>query len=125
MIEHMKAEWNGYEHVLPDGSYINSSGSVCYIKNGKKHREDGPAIEWFNGNKEWYRNGEFHREDGPAVENVGGSKFWYMNDKLHRDGGPAMEYADGYRVWCINGEKYTKKAYEEALKIWRLNEVMK
>ena len=34
--------------------------------NGKFHREDGPAIEWSNGDKEWYLNGRRHREDGPA-----------------------------------------------------------
>ena len=26
--------------------------------NGKLHREDGPAIEWANGDKEWWLNGE-------------------------------------------------------------------
>lgn len=25
---------------------------------GKLHREDGPAIEWDNGDKEWWVNGE-------------------------------------------------------------------
>jgi hypothetical protein len=24
---------------------------------GKKHREDGPAIEWSNGDKEWFISG--------------------------------------------------------------------
>ena len=27
-------------------------------KEGRVHREDGPAIEWANGNKEWYMNGK-------------------------------------------------------------------
>ena len=26
--------------------------------NDKLHREDGPAIEWANGDKEWYLNDE-------------------------------------------------------------------
>jgi len=30
------------------------------------HREDGPAVEWYNGSKEWYKNAKLHREDGPA-----------------------------------------------------------
>ena len=32
-----------------------------------------------NGNKYWYFNGKRHREDGPAVDWVSGSKYWYLN----------------------------------------------
>jgi len=56
------------------------------------HREDGPAIEYYNGSKEWYINGKPHREDGPAKEYSNGSKEWYINGKLHREGGPARIY---------------------------------
>jgi len=28
-----------------------------WFKNGKRHREDGPAIEWKLGSKEWYIDG--------------------------------------------------------------------
>jgi hypothetical protein len=31
------------------------------------HREDGPAVIWPHGTKEWYQNGVLHREDRPAV----------------------------------------------------------
>ena len=34
-----------------------------------------------NGDKSWYLNGKRHREDGPAIECVNGSKSWYLNDK--------------------------------------------
>jgi hypothetical protein len=47
--------------------------------NGKCHREDGPAVEWSNGDKYWFLNGELHREDGPAVEYSDGTKSWYLN----------------------------------------------
>jgi hypothetical protein len=30
--------------------------------NGYLHREDGPAIEWANGEKEWYLKGEILSE---------------------------------------------------------------
>ena len=43
------------------------------------HREDGPAIEWSDGAKEWCLNGQFHREDGPAVEYANGNRWWYLN----------------------------------------------
>jgi hypothetical protein len=35
-----------------------------------------------NGTKYWYLNGERHREDGPAIEWSDGEKWWYLNDGL-------------------------------------------
>jgi len=32
------------------------------------------------GNKRWYLNGLLHREDGPAVEYADGNKEWWLND---------------------------------------------
>ena len=29
----------------------------------------------------WYLNGQYHREDGPAVEYANGDKEWYLNDE--------------------------------------------
>jgi hypothetical protein len=46
---------------------------------GKRHREDGPAVEYANGDKEWCLNGKLHRTDGPAVERAIGTKRWYLN----------------------------------------------
>ena len=46
------------------------------------HREDGPAIEYANGNKQWCRNGQLHREDGPAIEYANGCKQWWINGLL-------------------------------------------
>jgi len=34
-----------------------------------------------SGNKYWYLNGKRHREDGPAIEYVNGAKSWYLNDE--------------------------------------------
>ena len=34
-----------------------------------------------NGTKAWYLNDKRHREDGPAVEYASGDKSWYLNDK--------------------------------------------
>ena len=62
--------------------------ATIYLKNGKRHREDGPAIEYANGNKVWYINDKLHREDGPAVEYANGDKEWYINGKRHREDGP-------------------------------------
>ena len=61
-------------------TYPNGYKEWCL--NGKRHREDGPAVEYASGDKEWYLKGKFHREDGPAVEYVNGFKAWWLNGKL-------------------------------------------
>lgn len=33
--------------------------------------------------KFWFKEGKCHREDGPAVEWTDGSKSWYLEDKLY------------------------------------------
>jgi len=52
--------------------YINSRGQY--------HRDDGPAIEWPNGNKFWWKKGKRHREDGPAEEWLDEEKYWWLLD---------------------------------------------
>lgn len=67
-----------YIHPVPEIAF----GTKRWIKsNGQLHREDGPAIEYDNGNKSWYINGKLHREDGPAIELVNCSSIWYINGK--------------------------------------------
>jgi hypothetical protein len=76
-----------------------------WYKNGKCHREDGPAAEWCDGTKYWYKNGLLHREDGPAVETSNGEKCWYKNGLKHRENGPAVERPDGTTEYWVNGKK--------------------
>jgi len=60
---------------------IDVDGSkFWYNSKGEFHRDDGPAIEWFDGDKAWYQNGKLHREDGPAEETIDGRKYWYIKD---------------------------------------------
>ena len=76
-------------------------------KQGKLHRDDGPAKEWpAKGAKAWYRNGKLHRDDGPAMDGPLG-KSWHRNGKRHRDEGPAVEYADGRKEWYRHGKELT------------------
>ena len=82
-----------------------------WFLNGKLHREDGPAIENTNGDKQWIKNGFLHREDGPAMEFAAGSKYWYKNGNYHREDGPACEYADGDKRWYLEGVKFTEKEF--------------
>jgi hypothetical protein len=83
-------------------------GTKHWYLNGKRHREDGPAIEYSDGSKHWYLNGNLHREDGPAIECSDGSKLWYLNGKCHREDGPAVEWANGTKEWYLNSKQVTK-----------------
>ena len=89
-----------------------SDGTKHWYLNGKRHREDGPAVERSDGTKSWYLNDQRHREDGPAVEYSDGTKSWYLNDQRHREDGPAIEFWSGHKEWYLNGKGYGKSAYQ-------------
>jgi hypothetical protein len=59
------------ETILPDGTKE-------WHRDGKRHRDGGPAIEWFDGTKVWFREGQLHREDGPAYEGKDGEREWHL-----------------------------------------------
>ena len=73
------------EHPNFTGCLIDSYNDIAWYKDGKRHRDDGPAIECANGNKEWLKNGKMHREDGPSWECANGDKLWYLNDKQYAE----------------------------------------
>ena len=82
---------------------IDKNGDKFWYKEGKCHRDDGPAVEWTDGSKYWYKEGKCHRDDGPAIERANGTKYWYKEGRRHRDDGPACEWADGDKFWYIDG----------------------
>jgi hypothetical protein len=63
----------------------------------------------------WWLNGKRHREDGPAVIWADGTQAWRLNDKLHRTDGPAVILADGTQVWWLNGKEYTESEWKNAI----------
>jgi len=87
-----------------------------WFLNGKRHREDGPAREWADGDKSWYLNGQLHREDGPAYEGASGTKSWFINGQRHREGGPAIEWVDGSKEWWIEGKRLTEEEFNQRTK---------
>ena len=91
---------------------VYPSGYKAWYLNGKRHREDGPAVEYANGDKSWWLNGKLHREDGPAIERANGDKSWLLHDKLHREDGPAVEWASGYKAWYLNDEEVTEEEHK-------------
>jgi hypothetical protein len=62
---------------------IKDENGTYWFKNGKAHREDGPAEELEDGYKEWWFNGERHRLDGPACEYTDGIKEWWIEGKIY------------------------------------------
>ena len=51
------------------GVHITKAGSKHYFLKGKRHREDGPAIDYADGHKEWFLHGRCHKIEpvGPNV----------------------------------------------------------
>ena len=71
---------------------------------------DGLDIDKY-GDKRWYLNDKRHRTDGPAIEYSNGSKFWYLNGEYHRTDGPAIEYNNGNKLWYIHGHELSEEQY--------------
>src|SRR6185437_15038802 len=93
------------KHHREDGpAIIWPSGTKFWFLDGKQHREDGPAVEWPDGGRDWYRDGKLHRDGAPAIEWPGGGRSWYRHGKLHREDGPAIEWPDGERSWYQDGK---------------------
>ena len=44
------------EHPNFTGCLIDKDNYIVWYKNGKMHREDGPAWEYANGSKAWWLN---------------------------------------------------------------------
>ena len=110
------------KNEVKNGRYVDKYGTVSCYKNGQRHREDGPAVEWKDGTKEWWLNGQRHREGGPAVEWSDGSKYWYKDGKRHREDGPAIEWAHGDKTWWLNDIQKTEEEFNQWLEKKLLNE---
>ena len=68
--------------------HIDEDGDKYYFSDREMkilHREDGPAVEYASGFKEWRVDGKLHHEDGPAIEWADGSKSWYLNGEYLRE----------------------------------------
>ena len=101
-------------YITKYGEYtvLDAGNAKRWYLNGKRHREDGPAIEYTDGDKHWYKNGKLHRTDGPAIEYADGAKYWYINGLLHRTDGPAV-ISFGTQEWYINGKQLTEEQFNQ------------
>jgi hypothetical protein len=62
-----------------------------------------PEIDSY-GNKRYYKDGKLHREDGPAIEWVNGDKYLFSNTfTAHNDW-----YFNGLKINCSSQEEFEK-----------------
>jgi len=107
-----------------NNDFHNSIGPAIEYKNGDKeywihgelHKLDGPAVICSNGYKEYWVNGVRHRLDGPAIESSLGYKEYRINDELHRLDGPAVIYPDGNVEYWVNNNKLAKEEFDRLTK---------
>jgi flagellar basal body rod protein FlgG len=115
---------NQYMPDLRTGTIHTADGTITHMVNGKIHRDDGPAVEFRNGNKHYYKNGKFHRDDGPAIDNVDGYKVWMKEGLLHRLDGPARQAIARWEwEWWIDGKLICKGNDEEFQRLVKLRAV--
>lgn len=104
---------DGNEHSFDDQpSSVTNSNTKFWYYHGKKHREDGPAVLWADGDCDYYQNGHLHRVGGPARCRTSGTDpsthyyFWFQNGKMHREDGPAWIYGADSFQYFVNGKPH-------------------
>lgn len=93
---------------------ITDDNTQVWEKNGKFHREDGPAVIWEDGYNEWWFEGKRHRVGGPAVSWPDGQQEWWLNNARHREDGPAIENLNtGFKRWfyCVGFDEKNRAFY--------------
>lgn len=86
--------------------------TIYHMKNGKVHRDDGAAIEYYSGHKEWHVNGQYHREDGPACIYSTGLIYFYYKGKCY---GSKVQFKTN-NSWL---KKVAELKYLESLEIFK------
>jgi hypothetical protein len=106
----------------------NRPDYISFDKSTLLHRVNGPAVLSYDYSKKsllqwWYKEGKLHREDGPAFVDMDGSKYYYMHGLLHRENGPAVEYADGRKLYYINNKQLTENEFSLHYIKWAFGKV--
>jgi hypothetical protein len=80
-------------------------------------------LKWKDGTVEHLKNGRFHREGGPARTWEGGHKEWWIEGKLHNLNGPAKILSPTEEEYWIHGKKTTKQAFEFLRDLYQLKNI--
>ncbi len=102
---------------MKNGKYTDPDGSQRWFKDGKLHREDGPAIIDPDGRQTWYKDGNLHREDGPAIIHPDGTKYWYKDGKEITD--DIINWAKDRDIDLNNMTDYDKMVLKIEIKMWK------
>ena len=71
---------NGIEYCF----IVQNNGTKEYYNhNWMLHKFDSPAIEYANGDVEYWEDGLRHRTDGPAVV-IGDKQYWFENGEFQK-----------------------------------------
>jgi hypothetical protein len=84
-------------------SEIDEDGNKWWSKDRKLHREDGPAIEYSNGDNEWYINDK-------KVSETGHKAHFYRERKLQ------YKYYYKWVEWHFDPNRKGSKVYENLYK---------
>ena len=78
-------EGKEFQYFYEKGSQYNllENGTKEFFDFGGRlnRHKDLPAIEYPNGDKEWWKKGKRHRKDGPAII-YGEKQFWFVNGEF-------------------------------------------
>lgn len=100
----------------------DKNSTIRYYLDGLLHREDGPAVVYLDGGKEWSLMGRRHRIDGPALEYPGvGILEWYVDGLLHNEDGPAVTYDNGFKSYYLNNIRISESEFI----MWKLKNFLK
>lgn len=73
---------------------------------------------------EYYNDkGQLHREDGPAIEYDNGDFMYFINGQLHRKDGPAIKMNDN-ESFIVNGKFINKKQYNKLMLRKKINRLL-
>jgi hypothetical protein len=87
--------------------YIFGYERSIHYKNGKKHKEDGPA--WIRrGTIGYYKEGKIHREDGPAIINNDGRRFYYLEDIRYPNPNSELDWLLTVKKWKLDVDNQKK-----------------
>jgi hypothetical protein len=109
---------------------IGNPGSEFWLRSGKLHRLDGPAIEHANGDKEWWIEGSLVRRQSngtvwyyePRIPPREPSVVHNISDcyQLHRENGPAVIGDEICWYWHgIRGVQMREISDQEIQDIWK------
>lgn len=98
------------------GIVVWPTGLKKWFKDGKKHREDGPAVQYPNGIGYWYTHGKFKespKSGSPSKENMNSTFFFKDTPLIKRP-----KKSDYIEVLPVSAEEFdcTQKGWFEKLK---------